>query len=194
MKRKVTKTQVKHFTKFEENNFRKAVEEGGNLRDILIFDLFFDTGLRLSELTGLNVGDVSEKKYLTVLGKGRKERTLPIGAVDGLRKEIRVFLVWKRGHGEGIHPRSPLFCSKPGNNRITNRAIQYMVNRYVEKAGLERKFHPHACRHSFGFKLGKKGIPIQVIKKLMGHSKIETTSIYVEPDMDQLENALDCIS
>ncbi len=51
-----------------------------------------------------------------------------------------------------------------------------MVNRYARKAGLERKFHPHACRHTFGFKLGRKGIPIQIIKKLMGQSKIEKTS------------------
>lgn len=79
------------------------------------------------------------------------------------------------------------------NKRISDRAIQYLLNRYVKVAGLERKFHPHACRHSFGFKLGRKGVPIQVIKKLMGHSKIETTSIYVEPDMDQLERAMGSI-
>ena len=114
--------------------------------------------------------------------------------MDGLRDKIESFLEWKRGHGEDTHPRSPLFCSKPGNRRITDRSIQYMVNRYVKRAGLERKFHPHACRHTFGFKLGRKGVPIQVIKKLMGHSKIETTSIYVDPDMDQLENALKSVS
>ena len=162
-------------------------------------ELLFDTGLRLSELTGINVGDIADKKYLTIVGKGRKERTIPIWSVNGLKEEIIEFLEWKKDHGENIHPRSPLFCSQRNsvrvNKRISDRVVQYLVNRYTREAGLERKFHPHACRHSFGFKLGRKGVQIQVIKKLMGHSKIETTSIiYVEPDMDQLENALNCIS
>ena len=198
MKPRIKKTQIKHFTRLEEKRFRKSVEEGVIPRDKLIFDILFDTGLRLSELTGLNVEDVMGKDYLAVVGKGRKERTLPIGSVNGLTGRIRDFLEWKKDHGENVHPRSPLFCSRRNrvrvNKRISDRAVQYLLNRYVRDAGLERKFHPHACRHSFGFKLGKKGIPIQVIKKLMGHSKIETTSIYVEPDMDQLENALNCIS
>ena len=197
MKPKVNKTQLKHFTSSEEERFRKSVEEGSNPRDNLMFDLLFDTGLRLSELTGINVGDIADKRYLTIVGKGRKERTIPIWPVNGLKEEIIEFLEWKRDHGESAHPRSPLFCSKSNmiraNKRISDRAVQYMANHYAGEAGLEREFHPHACRHSFGFKLGRKGVPIQVIKKLMGHSKIETTSIYVEPDMDQLENALGCI-
>jgi integrase/recombinase XerC len=194
----IRKTQIKHFTSLEEEQFRQAVKSGGNDRDILIFTLLFDTGIRLGELTGLNVGDVAGKDYLTIVGKGRKERTLPIGSVNGLTWKIRAFLVWKATHGEDIHPRAPLFCSRPAkgrvNHRITDRAVQYLVSRYAGKTGLERKFHPHSCRHSFGFKLGRKGVPIQVIKKLMGHSKIETTAIYVEPDMDQLGKALETIS
>ncbi len=78
------------------------MEEGSNPRDNLIFDLLFDTGLRLGELTALNVGDVSGKDYLTVVGKGRKERTIPIGAVDGLKAGIESFLEWKRGQREGV--------------------------------------------------------------------------------------------
>lgn len=198
MKVTVKKTQVKHFTQVEEAMFRRTVEDSGNERDKLMFDLLFDTGLRLSELTGLNVGDVTEKQYLTIVGKGRKERTLPIGSVNGLTGKILQFIEWKQERGETTHPRAPMFCSKRTrtriNQRISNRDVQYLVNRYVKKAELERHFHPHACRHSFGFKLGRNGVPIQVIKKLLGHSKIETTAIYVEPDMDQLENALTSIA
>jgi len=181
MKPKVKKTQLKHFTRSEEERFRKSVEEGSSPRDKLMYDLLFDTGPRLSELTGINIGDIVDKKYLTIVGKGRKERTIPIWSVNGLKEEIIKFLEWKREHGESVHPRAPLFCSKSNklrdNKRISDRAVQYLLNRYAKEAGLERKFHPHACRHTFGFKLGKKGIPIQVIKKLMGHSKIETISI-----------------
>ncbi|MDP8235911.1 MAG: tyrosine-type recombinase/integrase [Candidatus Erginobacter occultus] len=109
MKPRIQKIQVKHFTVSEETKFRQAVEERGNPRDNLIFNILFDTGLRLGELTALNVGDVAGKDYLTVVGKGRKERTIPIGAVDGLRDKIETFLQWKRGHGEDVHPRSTLF-------------------------------------------------------------------------------------
>ncbi len=64
--------------------------EGDDPRDQLLFDLLFDTGLRLGELTALNVGDISGKDYLTVVGKGRKERTIPIGAGDGLKDKINL--------------------------------------------------------------------------------------------------------
>ncbi len=100
MKPKVKKTQIKHFTRSEENRFRKSVEKGSSLRDKLMFDLLFDTGLRLSELTGINVGDIADKKYLTIIGKGRKERTIPIWSVNGIKEEIIEFLEWKRNHGE----------------------------------------------------------------------------------------------
>lgn len=68
--------------------------EGGNPRDNLIFDILFDTGLRLGELTALNVGDVAGKDYLTVVGKGSKERTIPIGAGDGLRDKIETTSIY----------------------------------------------------------------------------------------------------
>ncbi len=68
--------------------------EGGSPWDKLIFDLLFDTGLRLGELAALNVGDVAGKDYLTVVGKGRKERTIPIGVVDGLKDKIETTLIY----------------------------------------------------------------------------------------------------
>ena len=70
MKPKIKKTQLKHFTRSEEKNFRKLVEEGSSLRDKLMFDLLFDTGLRLNELTGINVDDIADKKYLNIVGEG----------------------------------------------------------------------------------------------------------------------------
>ena len=127
MKPKIKKTQIKHFTRSEEKSFRKSVEEGSSLRDILMFDLLFDTGLRLNELTGINVGDIAGKKYLTIVGKGRKERTIPIWSVNGLKEEIIEFLKWKRDHGECVHPRSPLFCSKSNKIRINKRLCDRAV-------------------------------------------------------------------
>ena len=77
MKNRIKKTQVKHFTRSEEERFRETVAQGDNPRDQMIFDLLFDTGLRLGELTALNVGDISGKDYLTVVGKGRRRGPSP---------------------------------------------------------------------------------------------------------------------
>lgn len=104
MKKRIKKSQIKHFTRSEEEKFRKVVENGENPRDKLNFDILFDTGLRLSELTGLNVEDVMEKDYLTIIGKGMKERTLPIGSVNGLTGRIRDYMEGKKNHGESTHP------------------------------------------------------------------------------------------
>jgi len=86
--------------------------------------------------------------------------------------------------------RAPLFCNYRHKKRISPRGIEKRVYYYCRKAGLERTFSPHAFRHTLGFRLGKAGIGIQVIKKLLGHTDIRISSIYVEPDMDQLINAL----
>lgn len=85
-----------------QKRFRKTVGEGGSLRAHLIFDLLFDTGLRLGELTALNVGDVSGRDYLTVVGKGRKERTIPIGAGEGRKDIIEDIFEWKRSHRKDV--------------------------------------------------------------------------------------------
>ena len=96
MKPRIPKTQVKYSTVSGETKFREAVGEGGNPRDQLIFDILFDTGLRLGKLTTPKLGDVAGKDYLTVVGKGRKERTIPIGVLYGSRNRIKLFLDGKR--------------------------------------------------------------------------------------------------
>lgn len=188
------KNQVKYFTEKEKERFLTEIELSGNMRDRMIAKLFFATGLRLSELNSLCIEKVRDKEtglmkhYLEVVGKGNKERTLPLKAE--VQQELKNFLEWKHQAGESLHPNAPLFCNPLTKKRLSNRAIQFRVNYYSKKAGLERLFSPHAFRHTVGFQLGKKGISIQVIKKLLGHSNINTTAIYVEPDLDQMSQAL----
>ena len=189
MKRRILKHNgVKHFTDNEVKPFFEAVEKEGNMRDLTIFKTLLFTGLRLSELQGLNVEQVKSRDFLTVVGKGGKERTLPL--TPDMKKIFQDFLEWKKEVGESLHPRAPLFKNQKGTGRITARGIQYRVDYYVKKAKLKRSFSPHAFRHTVGYTLGKKGIPIRVIQKLLGHSNINTTAIYVEPDLDQMGQAL----
>ncbi len=185
---RVRKAGLKHFTEAELKQFMDAVAMVGNVRDITIFQILLHTGLRLQELQKLNIEQVQGKQFLTVVGKGNKERTIPL--TPEMQKVIAEFLEWKGRAGENMRYRAPLFCNYRHKKRISPRGIEKRVYFYCRKANLERTFSPHAFRHTLGFRLGKAGIGIQVIKKLLGHTDIRISSIYVEPDMDQLINAL----
>lgn len=165
----------------------EAVQKAGDTRDTMIFELLFRTGLRVAELTGLNIEQVRGKRFMTVRGKGNKERTLPL--TEELRVMLEGFMDWKQMNGENMHPRSPLFLNKQGK-RISTRGLRDRVYFFCGKAGLERSFSPHSFRHSLGFELGRAGIPIQVIQKILGHENINTTRIYTEPCIEQVEQAL----
>jgi integrase/recombinase XerD len=185
---RIRKAGLKHFTEEELKQFMDAVKRHGNRRDITMFKTLLNTGLRLQELQKLNVEQVNGRRFLTVVGKGKKERTIPL--TPEMQNTFRVFIEWKGRVGENLRYRAPLFLNSQHRQRISPRGIEYRVYFYSRKAGLERSFSPHAFRHTLGFRLGKAGIGIQVIKKLLGHTDIRVSSIYVEPDMDQLINAL----
>jgi site-specific recombinase XerD len=130
---------------------------------------------------------VHDKDYLIIIGKGNKERTIPINT--RLKQIIEEYLRWKKQHRESLHPNAPLFINR-FRNRLSVRGIQYLMDEYIKKAGLERHLSPHAFRHSVGYRLSKRGVGIRIIQKLLGHSDIRTTAIYVEPDLDQVAQAL----
>ena len=181
----IRKGERKYFTREERERFIKAVMEKGIMREKVMFNFFLATGKRLSELHGLTVGKVQEGlKYgsLTITGKGDRTRTIPL--LNGIKEDLQGFLLWKAEAGESLHPNAPLFCNIKGK-RLSNRAIQQFVKNYCRKAGI-RELSPHSFRHTVGFTMGNRGEPIQVIQKLLGHSNLNTTRIYVEPDLDQI--------
>lgn len=181
----IRKGERKYFTREERERFIKAVMEKGIMRDKVMFNFFLATGMRISELNGLTVGKVQEGlKYgsLTITGKGDRTRTIPL--LNGIKEDLQGFLLWKAEAGESLHPNAPLFCNIKGK-RLSNRAIQQFVKNYCRKAGI-RELSPHSFRHTVGFTMGNRGEPIQVIQKLLGHSNLNTTRIYVEPDLDQI--------
>ncbi len=185
---RIRKEGLKHFTEAELRKFMDTVERYGNVRDITMFKTLLNTGLRLQELQKLNIEQVQGRQFLTVVGKGRKERTIPL--TPEMQGIFASFLEWKGRMGENMRYRAPLFCNAWHKVRLSPRGIEKRVEFYCRKAGMERRFSPHAFRHTLGFRLGKAGIGIQVIKKLLGHTDIRVSSIYIEPDMDQLINAL----
>jgi len=179
---------VKYFRVTEKQAFLQAVQAEGNIRDRVMINLFLATGLRVSELSGLTIGQVSGRTVITVTGKGNKSREIPL--LPAIQAELAGFIAWKQDHRESVHPYAPLFCAGQSGKRLSTRAIQHRVKHYCARANLGRTLSPHAFRHTVGYTLGKAGEPIQVIQTLLGHSNLNTTRIYVEPDIEQIQASM----
>lgn len=159
--------------------------EGGlrGPRDLAIIELFYATGMRLSELHGLNTDDVDLiGEQVKVRGKGRKERIVPLGsaAVAALRRyELRRAEV-ARGD------RTALFLNQNGK-RLSRRQIQEIVRKAVETGAAEENMSPHALRHSFATHLLDAGADLMAVKELLGHASLSTTSIYTHTSKERLK-------
>jgi integrase/recombinase XerC len=160
--------------------------EGGlrGPRDLAIIELFYSTGMRLSELYGLDMDDVDlVGEQVRVRGKGRKERIIPLGgaAITALRKyELR------RGEVVGRGDRGAIFINQNGK-RISRRSIQEIVRKAVESGAAEAGMSPHALRHSFATHLLDAGADLLAVKELLGHASLSTTSIYTHTSKERLK-------
>lgn len=163
-------------------------------KSIVIFCL--NTGLRVSELTSLNVGDVFNghvKKELTIrkeIAKGRRERTVPLNVKA--RNVISEVLDFNEKRGCGRGENDPLFVSKRGK-RITPRQVENIIKQLREDSEIDVKMTPHTLRHSFATRLMKKGVGLRVIQVLLGHKNLATTQIYTHVDREDLEKAVNLI-
>jgi integrase/recombinase XerC len=177
-------------------------------RDRAILELFYASGLRLSELAGLDVDDVNlSAKMVRVLGKGGKERIVPFNssAASALRayvKERDALISGRDGQGrpEGRHgqdrregqgrkrqsrARDPLFLNFRGG-RLTTRSVDRLVRRYVAASGARMGISPHALRHSFATHLLQRGADLRAIQELLGHARLSTTQRYTHVNAAQL--------
>jgi tyrosine recombinase XerC len=153
------------------------------LRDRAILELFYATGIRVSELVGINLEDISlEERMIRVRGKGKKERIVPFGrkASGSLDNYFRVRAQFPLKLGS-----SALFVNRDGG-RLTTRSIQRLVHKYFEKAALRLKISPHALRHSFATHLLNRGADLRVIQELLGHENLATTQRYTHLDVQHL--------
>jgi integrase/recombinase XerC len=169
-------------------------------RDRTILELFYASGLRLSELAGLDVDDVNlGAKMVRVLGKGGKERIVPFNA--SAAKALREYLKARQalvngkvarspeegGRGPSSHsrPRDPLFVNYRGG-RLTTRSVDRLVRRYVAASSARMGISPHALRHSFATHLLQRGADLRVIQELLGHARLSTTQRYTHVNAAQL--------
>ena len=163
-------------------------------RDRAILELFYASGLRLSELTGLDVDDVNlSARMVRVLGKGRKERIIPFNVSTA--NAIRVYLKDRDGLTRGrdrqdrrarpSRPQEPLFVNYRGG-RLTVRSVDRLVRRYVAASSARMGISPHALRHSFATHLLQRGADLRAIQELLGHASLSTTQRYTHVNAAQL--------
>jgi integrase/recombinase XerC len=153
------------------------------LRDKAILELFYATGIRVSELVGINLEDFSlEDKMIRVRGKGKKERMVPFGrkAEESLGAYITVRATLPLNLGE-----TAFFLNYRGT-RISPRSIQRLVHKYFQQAALRNKISPHALRHSFATHLLNRGADLRVIQEFLGHESLATTQKYTHLDITHL--------
>jgi integrase/recombinase XerC len=159
------------------------------LRDKAILETFYSCGLRISELVGLDLMDVDQVQGLIkVLGKGKKERMVPIGRtalnsiVHYLRATGREAMLGKENR--------PLFLSRRGT-RITPRRVHQIVKTYAKQQGLSPEVRPHTFRHTFATHLLEGGADLRSVQELLGHSSLSTTQIYTHLTLDKIMDIYD---
>lgn len=156
------------------------------LRDLAIMELFYSSGLRLSEICNSMLESLDlDDKFLRVTGKGNKTRLVPIGgrALDALKRYLdneRYTLVGKKIH-------SNIFLSVRGGPLSPDR-VRQIVKERAKAAGLDQNIYPHLLRHSFATHLLENGADLRVIQELLGHSDIATTQIYTHVDQKRLKS------
>ena len=155
------------------------------VRDRAIFELLYSCGLRISELTGLNLENLDpEQGLVRVLGKGRKERIVPVG--NKALEAIRSYLELRTSTAD----EDALFLNARGG-RLTQRSIQRNLKRHLVQAGVLTRATPHTLRHSFATHLLDGGADLRSIQELLGHASLSTTQKYTQVSVDHLMKVYD---
>jgi integrase/recombinase XerC len=160
-------------------------------RDRAILELLYAAGLRVGELVGLDLGDISiEEELVRVLGKGRKERIVPFGrkAAESLGTYLQVrrnFAANSRRSKTGTETGEAVFLNSRGG-RLTGRSIWNIVDRYIGQLAQKLRVHPHTLRHTFATHMLNAGADLRAIQELLGHESLSTTQKYTHVSMEQL--------
>ena len=173
----------------------KSLSEATSLRDVALLELLYSTGGRVSEIIGINIGDLAKVESdneviqtIKLRGKGSKERIVPIGsfalaALDNYLVRVRPALVAKSGKNE-----SALFLNSRGG-RLSRQSAWNIVLESAKACGLEGKVSPHVFRHSYATHLLDGGADIRVVQELLGHSSVTTTQIYTLVTIDKIRQS-----
>ena len=150
-------------------------------RDKAIIEVMYSSALRLSELSSLNIDSIDmNSKFVKVIGKGKKERILPLGL-----KATEALSVWISARSNFSPLNDALFINKYGG-RLSNRSIQNRINYWVKKQGLNCKISPHTLRHSCATHLLEASGDLRAVQEFLGHEDISTTQIYTNMDFEHL--------
>lgn len=151
------------------------------LRDTAVLELFYSTGMRLSELAGLNVEDVGDE-VIRVVGKGSKERIVPVGSYA--LKAVQKYRAAAQHHS------GPLFISKL-KKRLSTKSIGDLLKKYLADTSIPFHVTPHKLRHSFATHLLDNGADLRSVQELLGHASLSTTQIYTHVSKQRLRESYD---
>lgn len=159
-------------------------------RDRAALEVFYSSGLRVSELVGLDWADIDfQLGILRVVGKGSKERIVPVGEVA--LQALRDYAVEQQKKWQiACKGETPVFLNNRGR-RITTRSMARIVEKHLKQAGLAVKMGPHGLRHSFATHLLNSGADLRSIQELLGHASLSTTQRYTHVNLDQLTAVYD---
>lgn len=180
-----------HALSIEQTN--KLVELQGNapiiVRDRAILELFYSSGLRLSELVGLNLDRLDlNTGIVTVIGKGNKTRMVPLGskAIAALKDWLAVRPQWT-----SKTPDEPAVFTSQHGRRLHGRTVQIRINDWAIKQGLHNHVHPHMLRHSFASHVLQSSGDLRAVQEMLGHANISTTQVYTHLDFQHLSKIYD---
>jgi len=191
----VPKTQKRFYkllSELEMSNLLKTINGQDNfgIRDRAIFELFYSTGVRINELVNITLDKIDLKNNeIKVFGKGRKERVVYLNnfALRKLNDYLNIrneFLFDKKNN---FYKKNDfLFLNKNGN-RLSERFIRILLDKYLKKAAINKKISPHSIRHSFASHLLQNGASIKAVQELLGHENISTTQIYTHLNLKKLK-------
>jgi len=152
------------------------------LRDRAIIEMLYSSGVRVGELVSLKIKDMDFKgKTVNVLGKGKKERLLPV--TSQAIESIENYLLKRPG---GKEKDSIIFCNLKGG-QLTERGVQFIIDTLARNCGIYRKVTPHMLRHSFATHFLENGMNLRYLQHLLGHSNLSTTEIYTNLSIEHLE-------
>jgi len=169
--------------KLIESAFAKNDLDLLGLRDRAILEAFYSSGLRISELVGLNIDDLDAiSGVVKIRGKGKKERIVPIG--EAALSTIKKYLDKRKKQTDAV------FLNNH-NRRITTRGVRDIVTKYLRIAGIKPGVSAHTFRHSFATHLLNRGADLRTVQELLGHANLSTTQIYTHLTTERLKSVYD---
>ena len=162
------------------------------LRDLAILEVLYSCGIRVSELEALDISGVDfEERLVTVIGKGDRERIVPIGriALKAVRNYLEATRDLRKGDGNDSQD-GPLFINFRGG-RLSGRSIARIIKRYAAESGLNPEISPHSMRHTFATHLLDGGADLRSVQELLGHASLSTTQRYTHVSLDRLMEVYD---